>query len=652
MDLRRRGRGRSSDLSASWGVIMCGIAGFVRHGDPDPVDGEVLRRMTRTLAHRGPDDEGTFEEEGVFLGHRRLSVIDLEGGRQPMASEDGRVVVVFNGEIYNHKDLRRDLEARGHAFRTRADTEVLVHLWEDEAQDMLPRLNGMFAFALWDRRDRTLLLARDRMGKKPLYWGEFSGEFVFASELRALLQHPVVPREVDADALHGFLTLDYVPTPRCILRGLRKVPGGGYVLIRGGHAREGTYADIPIPRECERVGPDEAARRVFDALVAATGRRLESDVPLGVFLSGGLDSTAVVAAMAEHVPAADIRTFTIGFDDPTYDESGPARAVAERFGTEHHERTLTGRDAIALVRDCAGIADEPLGDYSLIPTHLLARFAREHVTVALSGDGGDELFYGYPTFAAHRLADRIARLLPRVALERWLPGLVDWLPPSDADWSLEYRLKRLVRGLRHGPFARHFAWIGGLDPEAARGVMHPELRARLTGEAAYPDVDAVAKRVPASGDMRTLAYLYARLYLQDGVLVKVDRASMAVGLEVRSPFLDPDMVALAFSLPPGLSMGRLATKVLLRRALKGRVPDAIVRRPKKGFGMPLARWLRTDLKPLMLELLSPRRLAREGTFDPEAVRALVEAHLSGRANLRKELFNLMVFELWLSRYLL
>lgn len=632
---------------------MCGITGFLRPRTPEPVDGEVLRRMTRTLAHRGPDDEGFFEGDRAFLGHRRLSVIDLDGGRQPMASEDGRVVVIFNGEIYNHKDLRRDLESRGHAFRTRADTEVLVHLWEDEAQAMLSRLNGMFAFALWDRRDRTLLLARDRMGKKPLYWGEFSGEFVFASELRALLQHPLVPREVDADALYGFLTLDYVPTPRCILRGLRKVPGGGYVLIRDGEVREATYADIPVPRECEGVGPDEAARRVFDALVAATGRRLESDVPLGVFLSGGLDSTAVVAAMAEHVPAADIRTFTIGFDDPTYDESGPARAVAERFGTEHHERTLTGRDAIALVRDCAGIADEPLGDYSLIPTHLLARFAREHVTVALSGDGGDEMFYGYPTFAAHRLADRIAHLLPRVARERWLPGLVDWLPPSDADWSLEYRLKRLARGLRQGSFARHFAWIGGLDPALARSVMHPGLRARLTGGAAYPDVDAVVGRVPGRpDDLRTLAYLYARLYLQDGVLVKVDRASMAVGLEVRSPFLDPDVVALAFSLPPGLSMGRFATKVLLRRALKGRVPGAIVRRPKKGFGMPLARWLRTDLKPLLLELLSPRRLAREGYFDPEAVHSLVEAHLSGRANLRKELFNLMVFELWLSRYLL
>lgn len=631
---------------------MCGIAGFLRPGPPEPVDGEVLRRMTRSLAHRGPDDEGCFEEEGVFLGHRRLSVIDIEGGHQPIASEDGQVVVVFNGEIYNHKDLRRDLEARGHVFRTRTDTEVLVHLWEAEAEAMLPRLNGMFAFALWDRRDRTLVLARDRMGKKPLYWGEFSGEFVFASEVRALLQHPLVPREVDAEALFAFLTLDYVPSPRCILRGLRKVPGGGYVLIRDGEVREGTYADIPVPRECEEVGLGEAAKRVFDTLVAATGRRLESDVPLGVFLSGGLDSTAVVAAMAEHVPAARIRTFTVGFDDPSYDESGPARSVAAHFGTGHHERILTGQDALAIVQDCAGVADEPLGDYSLIPTHLLARFARERVTVALSGDGGDELFYGYPTFAAHRWADRIARLLPRVARDRWVPALVNWLPPSDADWSLEYRLKRLARGLRHGPFARHFAWIGGLDPALARSVLHGDLRSRLSGEDAYPDVDAVVERAPVPGDMRRLAYLYARLYLQDGVLVKVDRASMAVGLEVRSPFLDPDMVALAFSLPPGLSMRRFETKILLRHALRGRVPDAILRRPKKGFGMPLARWLRTDLKPLMLELLSPRRLAREGILDPEVVRTLVEAHLSGRENLRKELFNLMVFELWMSRYLL
>ncbi len=569
-----------------------------------------------------------------------------------MASEDGRVVVVFNGEIYNHKDMRRDLEARGHGFRTRADTEVLVHLWEEEGEAMLPRLNGMFALALWDRRDRTLLLARDRMGKKPLYWGEFSGEFVFASELRPLLCHPAVPREVDPDALYRFLTLDYVPTPHCMVRGLRKVRSGGYVLVRGGQAREGTFADIPIPDATETWDADEAARRVFQTLVTATGRRLESDVPLGVFLSGGLDSTAVLAAMAEHVPASRIRTFTIGFDEPSYDESGPARAVASCFGTEHHERTLKADDALALVRECCAVADEPLGDYSLIPTHLLARFAREHVTVALSGDGGDELFYGYPTFAVHGLAQRLARILPRIARERVVPGLLDWLPPSEADWGLEYRLKRLARGLKYGPYERHFAWIGGLDPALARLVMHPDLRAGLSDDAAYPDVQEVLRGLPDVQDGRALAYLYARLYLRDGVLVKVDRASMAVGLEVRSPFLDPDMVALAFSLPPKLSLRGLTTKALVRRALKGRVPDAILKRPKKGFGMPLARWLRTDLKPLLLETLSPRRLEREGFLDPKTVSALVEAHLSGRANLRKELFNLMVFEMWLSRYIL
>lgn len=631
---------------------MCGIAGFLRENLFGPVDSEILRRMTRTLVHRGPDDEGTFEEDGIFLGHRRLSIIDIEGGRQPMTSEDGRVVVIFNGEIYNYKDLRRDLEARGHVFRTRADTEVLVHLWEDEGEAMLPRLNGMFAFALWDRRDRTLLLARDRMGKKPLYWGEFSGEFVFASELKALLQHPAVPREVDPDALFRFLTLDYVPTPWCILRGLRKVQSGGYVLIRNGRAREGAFWDIPVPPECEDPGTDQAARRVFETLVTATGRRLHSDVPLGVFLSGGLDSTAVLVAMAEHVPADRIRTFTIGFDDPSYDESGPARAVASRLGTIHHERTLTARDAIAIVQECAEILDEPLGDYSVIPTHLLARFAREHVKVALSGDGGDELFYGYPTFSAHRMAELLSRLLPRVARERWVARVLDLLPTSDADWSLEYRMKRLARGLRYGPYARHFAWIGGMEPTLARSLIHPDLRARLKSDDEYPDVEATVARLQGPNDLRTIAYLYARLYMRDGVLVKVDRASMAVGLEVRSPFLDPDMVALAFSLSPHLSLKGFRTKMLLRRALKGRVPDEILKRPKKGFGMPLARWLRTDLKLWMEETLAPRRLSREGFLDPIPVRALVEAHLSGKANFRKELFNLMVFEMWVSRFLL
>ncbi|NOZ01459.1 MAG: asparagine synthase (glutamine-hydrolyzing) [Deltaproteobacteria bacterium] len=630
---------------------MCGIAGFLKDGPAEPADDGILRRMTRSLEHRGPDQEGMWSGSGAFLGHRRLSIIDLKDGRQPMANEDGRVRVVFNGEIYNHHQLRRELTAKGHVFASRSDTEVLVHLWEEEAEAMLGRLNGMFALALWDDRDRTLLLARDLMGKKPLFWGMFDGLPVFASEMRAMLKHPAVPRRVDPASLYRFLTLDYVPTPLSILEGVRKVEAGGYVLIREGEAREGRHSEIRLPERPLDLNPRDAATRVWETLVRTTGARLESDVPLGVFLSGGLDSTAVVAAMAEHVPPSEISTFTIGFDDPSFDESGPARTVARHLGTDHHERILTGRDALDLVQNSAFIADEPLGDYSIIPTYMLSRFTRDRVTVALSGDGGDELFYGYPTFSAHRAAKLAARLLPRAARERWLPGLMSMIPAGAGNWSLDYKLLRFAKGLKYGDFERHFTWIGGMDPAMARHVMNPELTPSLQGLGPYPDCEARLSHCRGWPDLKALSYLYARLYLQDGVLVKADRASMAVGLEVRSPFLDPDMVALAFALPAGMSLKGRRTKILLRKALKGRVPDRIIQRPKKGFGMPLARWLRTDLKPLVHEVLAPEKLAREGFLRPSAVSRMVEAHMSGRANMRKEIFSLMVFELWLSRYL-
>ena len=631
---------------------MCGIAGFVRRDSPEPVDFAILRRMTRALTHRGPDDEGYYAVGGAFLGHRRLAVIDIEGGKQPMTSEDGKVVVVLNGEIYNHHELRRGLEARGHVFRTRSDAEVLPHLWETEREAMLARLEGMFALAVWDSRDRTLLLARDRMGKKPLYFGVFDGEIVFGSELRAMLAHPKVPREVDPAALYRFLTLDYVPAPSSILRGVHKVDASGYVLFSEGVAREGHYDEIEVRDQCLDLEPDEAAARVFDTLCRAVRRRLESDVPLGVFLSGGLDSTAVLAAMARAVPPSQIETFTIGFEDPSYDESGPAKECAAHFGTRHHERILQGDEAVHLVEEATAIADEPLADASLIPTYILSRFAREYVTVVLSGDGGDELFYGYPTFCADLPARVLARMLPMKVRAHFLPYFASLLPVSDRDMSLAFRLERFARGLRFNRYERHFAWIGGFAPEEAREVLSPDLRAAIANLAPFPDCPVQLARLQGQDEWKRLAYLYARLYLGEGVLTKVDRASMANGLEVRCPFLDSEMVRLAFALPPKLSFSATSTKLLSRRFLAGQVPDRILKRPKKGFGIPLSRWLREELNPLVREVLSPRRLAREGYFRPEVVERLVELHQNRRANLRKELFSLITFELWLSRYLL
>ncbi len=629
---------------------MCGIAGFVRQHGGEAIDDRILDRMTSTLAHRGPDDAGTWCGDGAYLGHRRLSIIDVAGGRQPLVSEDGRVVVVVNGEIYNHHDLRDDLRARGHRFATRSDGEVLVHLWEDEGVAMLPRLQGMFAFALWDARDRTLLLARDRMGKKPLFWGVFDGEAVFGSGVRALLAHPEVPRRIDRDALYRYLTMDFVPAPRTMLAGIRKVMPGGYVIVREGRATEGRYHDLLHAPRPPVGNESDAAARIWETLVASTRRRLESEVPLGVFLSGGLDSTAVLAAMAQDRDPATIRTFTIGFDDPSYDESEPARAVARHLGTDHHERILDGAQAIQGVRSVAELADDPLADASLIPTHLLSRFAREHVTVALSGDGGDELFYGYPTFLADGPGRLAAALLPRRVRDRLLPQVATWLPASERNMSLQFQVERFARGLRYPRLHRHFAWLGSFAPDAALSLMVPDAAVAPRRDDPFPDVDAWAATCAGWPAMATLSALYARLYMADGVLVKVDRASMGVALEVRSPFLDTQMVDLALSLPASWSLHGRTTKALVRRMLRGRVPDRILDRPKKGFGIPLARWLRTDLKPLLLEHLSGPRLAREGLVRPQAVASLVEAHLSGRSDHRKELYNLLVLELWLSRW--
>jgi len=633
---------------------MCGITGFVRNHDASAADPAILSRMMDAIAHRGPDDDGAWSSEGAWLGHRRLSIIDVAGGHQPIASEDGRVVVVFNGEIYNHLDLREELLARGHTFSTRSDTEVLVHLWEEFGDAMLSRLEGMFAFALWDARDRTLLLARDRMGKKPLFWGLFGGELVFGSELRAMLSHPAVPRRVDLDALYRYLTLDYVPAPLSILAGVRKVVPGGFVRWSGGEPVEGRWFDLLPTPGTGPARPEEASAALWTALRHAVDRRLESEVPLGVFLSGGLDSTAVLAAMAQGRDPATIDTFTIGFEDPSYDESGPARAVARALGTRHHERILSGNAAASLVRRVASIADEPLADPSLLPTHLLARFAREHVTVALSGDGGDELFYGYPTFLVDGAGRRAARWLPGFVRRDWLPAVIARLPRSDRDMSLDFRLARFARGLRFSATDRHFAWIGGFAPESALGLLSQDASSSLGGMAAEPYPDVAFWRAACGGgeDLATIACLYARLYLGDGVLAKVDRASMAVALEVRAPLLDSEVVRLALTLSPSLNLVGGTTKALMRRMLRGRVPDAILRRPKKGFGVPLARWLRTDLRPLLDEHLASSKIAREGFFRPEAVSRLVSAHVSGAANVRKELYSLLVFELWLSRHLL
>lgn len=623
---------------------MCGIAGFVNR-DGHAADIALLGRMTATLSRRGPDGEGLHVQGPAALGHRRLSIIDLEGGAQPMANEDESIWVSYNGEIYNEPALRKELIERGHMFRTQSDTECLVHLYEEHGAEFAARLNGMFALALWDNRRKRLVLARDRMGQKPLVYAETaSGGLVFGSEPKALLLHPDVPRQLDLSGLARYLFYEYLPAPHSIWAGIRKLPPGHVLVWEAAAARTARYWS-PSFAVAEELPLAEAAERFWTSFRDAVGRHRRSDVPLGVFLSGGIDSSSVAAALAELEPAAGIHTFSIGFEDRSFDESEHARRVAHHLGTDHHERTFSAESVRELLPEVVEWLDEPFGDASILPTHLLSRFARTEVTVALGGDGADELLAGYPTFAAERAAG-LYRRLPAPA--RALAGAaVGCLPVDHGNISFDFRLKQFLRGAGESAPLAHQRWLGSFSGrEIARTL------------AAGAPVDVEAEHLLRAGGLapgcdpltRSLA-LYQDTYLPDDILAKVDRASMACGLEVRAPFLDASLVDLMHATPAHFKYGRNQTKRILKRAAATRLPAAILERPKKGFGIPVARWLRGPLAPLVDTLLEPDRLRRQGLFNSAEVARRVDEHRRGTHDHRKPLWTLLMFQLWYDRWL-
>jgi asparagine synthase (glutamine-hydrolysing) len=625
---------------------MCGIAGIVcAQADrrPDPV---VLTRMTDRLRHRGPDDAGAVVRGPAALGMRRLEIIDLATGHQPMAGEDQRVWVVFNGEIYNYRELTDRQRARGHVFQTRSDTEVIVHGYEDLGLGVLNELDGMFAIAVWDESARTLVLARDRIGIKPLYYAVLPDQLVFASEIKALLEHPEVDRTLDIPSVSRYLAYEYVPAPHAIFRSVRKLPAGHWLSYTDGRVKVEPYWNLDFSRP-SALDEREAAEKLRATLDAAVRRHLVSDVPLGVFLSGGLDSGTVAALAASHVTGR-LQTFSVGFTDPSFDEAAHARRVARAVGSEHHEEILDARAALELVDRLPDLLDEPLGDASILPTYLLSRFARRSVTVALSGDGGDELFAGYPTYQAHRLA-RAYRRVPRVVRERVIRPLVEAMPVSHGNLSLDFRLKRFVEGMVDDDVERHARWMGSFTPEEQRELLTPEAAARIEG-APYDTVRDTAVQVAAGDPLARLLYLDLKGYLGEGVLTKVDRASMACSLEVRVPLLDRAVVELAASLPAHMKLRGLTTKYVLKQAMRDGLPRDIIDRRKQGFGVPLARWFRRELAPLLADVLAPAALRRHGLFRPEVVERLVREHQNGARDHRKKLYTLLVFQLWAARY--
>ena len=628
---------------------MCGIAGFVNADPGHPADADLLKRMNDTIIHRGPDDEGYFLSGPAAIGIRRLAIIDLVSGHQPIGNEDGSIQVVFNGELYNYLELRQELQAKGHRFATQSDTEVLVHLYEEEGDDFLRRLNAMAALALWDGRQRRLLLARDRLGKKPLHYALTPQGLVFGSELKALLAHPAVARRLNVGALARYLLHEYVPTPESIFEGIAKLRPGHLGVYQNGRFSERPYWDMAAHGAVAAgAGPpgseEEAAESLRRTLLDSVRRRLMSDVPLGVFLSGGLDSSSVVACMARAAPGT-VRTFSIAFEEKSFDESAHFRRVAAHFGARHEERTLTPDALLDLLPPLARVLDEPFADASILPTYMLSKFTREHVTVALGGEGGDELLAGYPTYQAHRLAGWYERL-PRAARAYVIEPLVRLLPVSRRNISFDFKARRFIAGTGLPPEVRNQVWLGSRDDAQARALLRPELRQAIAQLDLYDEARRHFAAAPAADLLGKLLYVDLKMYLQDGILAKVDRAGMACSLEVRAPLLDYRFVELVGAMPSSWKLRGMTTKYIFKKAMEPWLPPGIARRPKKGFGIPVADWLRGRLRPMLLDLLAEPRLRAQGMLDPQAVRVLVDEHLAGRADHRKPLWTLLMLQLW------
>ena len=630
---------------------MCGIAGAIWTADAPPVDQHVLERMTDMLAHRGPDGRGFYtshvarptSSRGVHvgLGHRRLSIIDMASGQQPLSNEDGSVWVTFNGEIYNFLALRQRLEAAGHAFRTHSDTEVLVHLYEDEGPEFLGHLNGMFALAIWDARRGSLLLARDRLGKKPLVYRAEPERLLFASELKSLLAVPGVPRELNPHALDGYLAYQYVPHPHTIYRGIHKLPPGHFGIWRDGELKVERYWRPQFAVEKPRPAA-EYRQELAELLTSAVELRLQSDVPLGAFLSGGVDSSIVVALMKQlgHEP---VKTFSIGFPVAAYDETSFARQVAAHLGTEHHEFRVEP-DAVGVLNQLAWIYDEPFADASAIPTWYVSKLTREHVTVALTGDGGDELFAGYNRYDAVALSDTFDRIPPlrAVATNR----LWQRLPADGRQRSLSRRLRRFTAGLARSSADRFIDWVG-IFPEPLRAELYTdEFLAQLPDDDPGDFIRDTWHSL-AGRDAVTAASLTDLVtYLPCDLMTKVDMASMAHGLECRQPILDYRVVELAAAMPVALKYRFFRRKRILRETFGHLLPPEVLKRPKMGFGVPLDHWFRHELRELAADFLLGATAADRGYFRPETVRKLWDEHQAGLAEHSHRLWALVMFEAW------
>lgn len=631
---------------------MCGIAGAIWWQPSKAISADTLQRMTDSIRHRGPDADGRYfwpangsnsANSGVALGHRRLSVIDVEGSAQPLGNEDGQVQIIFNGEIYNYQELRAGLLRAGHQFRTDGDTEVIVHLYEQFGLEFVSHLRGMFALAIWDARQQRLVIARDRLGKKPMYYRLEDGRFSFASELKALLQIPDMPRTLNRQSVLRFLTLQYVPHPHCMLEGFQKLPPATLGVIQNGQLKLQTYWAPPFDQpDLRRTRFEDWQDELRSTLTEAVRIRLRSDVPLGAFLSGGIDSTVICGLMQAQLDRP-VQTFSIGFPVAAFDEREFARQASEQLGTDHHEAVVTP-DALSILPQLIWHYDEPFGDSSAIPTMYLSRMTRQNVTVALTGDGGDELFCGYDRYRAARLTgmtDFVPRWMRHLA-----SSVISRIPASAEHRSFRRRLKRLLESLAQDPERRYLNWITIFNSSRLEWLVTPELWKLAQAEDPAACIFSAYEKYPHRDFITRTTATDIQTYLPCDILTKVDIASMASSLECRCPMLDHKVVELAARMPIEVKQTLKQSKKVLIETFRDLIPQNIQTRKKMGFGVPIDHWFRAELKPLLYDILLSERCLQRGLLNPIAVRTLVDEHTSGTMDHAYRLWNLLCLELW------
>ena len=625
---------------------MCGITGKLYLNPEKGVESDLLTKMCRSLTYRGPDEEGYYIENHVGLGVRRLSVIDVDGGHQPICNENKTIWAIQNGEIYNFKELTRKLLKTGHTFVTRSDTEVIVHLYEEYGIDFVKHLEGMFAIAVWDEKEKKLILARDRMGIKPLFYASLNDQLLFGSEIKAI-KAAGLNLTLNTDALSYYLSLLYIPAPHTIYNEIHKLQPGHILISHNGKLEMQRYWNLAQVTTLEHYSIDELQKQLKQLLLAAVERQLVSDVPLGFFLSGGLDSSLVVAS-AHEVHNNKIKTFSVGFEDPSYDETLYAQTVADHLHTEHTNITVRP-DFRNIIYELADHFDEPFADSSAIPTYYLSELTRKHVTVALSGDGGDELFAGYLTYQADKLAHIYGRV-PGLLSKKAIPWLIHKLPVSDSKINFGFKARRFVDQVLLEPGQRHFAWKAFFDENLKESLLQKQLLDSLSGDLdGYAPYKYYFEEAHHFEDITRFQYADTMVYLIDNNLTKVDRMSMAHSLEVRVPLLDTDIVEFAFKLPDHVKMPGMKLKHFLKESVRGMLPEEIVNRPKKGFNVPMPRWLKEGLKPAVDHYLSSEMVSKQGYFNPHTVQHLVQTHMGGKADYSRNLWALLMFNVWVEK---